>query len=138
MSLYFGGIVETISTFLILATVLYILFTIVRHKNIEYWGRKIAMLAVIGLVVCCFVATRDGYHLSVQASFDDTIKAGLFTIDSIQSILCSIGGGVIALSVILSFFIRNQRIRKIIFFVLSITIVFKVFVIEISRWMVCL
>lgn len=138
MSLYFGGIIETVSTFLVVATVVYIVFTVARHKNVEYWGRKITVLAVVGLVLCCFVATRDGYHLSVQASFDDTVEAGVFAINSIQSYLCSIGGAVISLSVISSIVVRKQKYRKVMFFVLSMTVVLKIFVIEISRWMVYL
>jgi hypothetical protein len=136
MSLYFGNITSTLSTLLVAATLAYILFTIVRHKNVVHWGRKIAVLAVLGLVVCCFVATRDGYHLSVQASFDDAVTAGLFTINSIQSTLCCIGGAVIALSCISSIFIKNQRYRKSMFLVLSLTILFKTFIIEISRGLV--
>lgn len=136
MSLYFGNITSTLSTLLVAATLAYILFTIVRHKNVVHWGRKIAVLAVLGLVVCCFVATRDGYHLSVQASFDDAVTAGLFTINSIQSTLCCIGGAVIALSCISSIFIKNQRYRKSMFLALSLTILFKTFIIEISRGLV--
>jgi hypothetical protein len=87
-------------------------------------------------VVCCFVAIRDGYHLSVQASFDAAITAGLFTLDSIQSNLCCIGGAIIALSSISSIFVKNQKYRKAMFFILSTVILLKALIIEISRWLV--
>lgn len=136
MSLYFGGFTTTMSTILVLATWAYILYNSVNNKKTEHWGRKIAALAVLGLIVCCFVATRDGYHLSVQASFDETVTAGLFAINSIQSTLCCIGGAIIAFSSISSIFVKSQTYRKVMFFVLGFTVLFKTLIIEISRWMV--
>lgn len=136
MNLYFGNFVVTMSTLLILATWAVIVFSLIKCKSIEFWGRRIVALSLLGLLVCCFVATRDGYHLSVQASFDSSVDAGLFTINSIQSTLCCIGGGVIAFSSISSIFVKNQKYRKVMFFVLSSAIIIKTLIIEISRWMV--
>jgi hypothetical protein len=136
MNLYFGNLTATMSTLLVLVTLAYIVFTTIKHNEVIYWGRRIAILALIGLVVCCFVAIIDGYHLSVQASFDAAITAGLFTLDSIQSTLCCIGGAVIALSSISSIFVKNQKYRKAMFFILSTVILLKALIIEISRWLV--
>lgn len=136
VSLYFGNFVTTASTVLVLAAWGYIAFTMVKHKSVEFWGRRVATLALLGLLVCCFVATRDGYHLSVQASFDASVVAGLFTIASIQSTLCCIGGAVIAFSSISSIFVKNQKYRKAMFFALACTIIIKTVIIEVSRWLV--
>lgn len=136
MDLYFGDFVSTVSTFLVIATWAFIVLTLIRHKTIEFWGRRVAILALLGLIVCCFVATRDGYYLSVQASIDASVAAGLFTITSVQSLLCCIGGAVIAFSSITSIFVKNQKYRKAMFFVLGCVIIFKTIVIEVSRWMV--
>lgn len=136
MNLYFGNMVTTVSTVLVLATWAFVAFTLVKHKSVEFWGRRVAILALLGLIVCCFVATRDGYHLSVQASFDASVTAGLFTIASLQSILCCIGGTIIAFSSISSIFVKNQKYRKVMFFILSCVIVFKTMIIEVSRWLV--
>ncbi len=133
MNLYFGDFVTTASTVLVLATWVFIIITLVKHKNVEFWGRKTAVLALLGLIACCFVATRDGYYLSVQASFDAAIAAGLFTLDSIQSTICCIGGAIIAFSSISSIFVKKQKYRKVMFFILSGTIIFKTIIIEISR-----
>lgn len=138
MNLYFGGITETASTILVVVIWVYFFWSVTKCKNEERWGRKSAILAMTGLVACCFVATRDGYHLSVQASFDDTVMGGLFAIDSIQSALCSIGGAVIAFSTLSSAFVKNQKYRKVMFLILGMTIIFKTLIIEISRWVVCL
>ncbi len=136
MNIYIGNLITTVSTVLVLVVCAYIGLNIINHKKVEYWGRKIAVLTVVGLLVCCVVATRDGYHLSVQASFDETITAGMFTINSIQSILCCIGGAIIAFSAISSIFVKNQKYRKIMFLALSCTIILKTLIIEISRWVV--
>lgn len=134
MNLYFGNVTSLLSTILIAMTLWYIVLTTAKRTKITYWGRRIGILAGLGLLVCCFVATRDGYDLSVQASFNDNVVAGLFTVNSIQSIFCCIGGGVIALSSFSSLFIKNQKYREIMFYMLSTAIIVKTFIIEISRW----
>lgn len=136
MDLYFGDFVTIVSTVLVLAVWAFISLNVIKHKGVEYWGRKVAVLALLGLLTCCFVATRDGFHLSVQSSFDETVPSGLFTINSIQSTLCSIGGAIIAFSSISSIFVKNQKYRKTMFFVLSSAIILKTLVIEISRLVV--
>lgn len=39
MNLYFGNYVVTISTVLVLVAWTFIVFNLVRHKKIEFWGR---------------------------------------------------------------------------------------------------
>lgn len=131
--LFFGNVTSTATTILLICAVLYITYTAVNHKHIKQWGRNVAALFIWGLLICCLAAMRDSYHLSVQASFDSTIRAGIFTIDSIQSSLCCIGGAVIAFSGISSIFIKNQKYRKIMFFLMSLSIILKMLIIECSR-----
>lgn len=133
MNLYFGNLLTTISTLLVVGVFIYIGFTISKQKEIKRWGKKVAILVLWGLVVCCFVAVRDGYYLSVQASMDSSIAAGIFTLKSIQSTLCCIGGAIIAFCSISSIFIRKERYWKIIFMILSATMLSKTLIIEISR-----
>lgn len=133
MYLYFGDVISTTSTLLVIGAFIYIGMIVSIHKKINNWGRKIAILVTWGLVICCFVAIRDGYHLSVQASMDKNVTAGLFTLKSIQSTLCSIGGGIIAFCSLSSIFIRKQNYRKIMFMILLATILLKTLIIEISR-----
>ncbi len=134
MDKYFGNFVTTTSTLMLLVGFIYMGYHIRYHKSIKNWGRRVAILSSVGLILCCFVATRDNYHQSVQVSFDASITPGIFTIDSIQSTLCCIGGAIIAFSAISSIFTKSQRYRKTMFFLLSATIIFKTVVIEISRW----
>lgn len=133
MNLYFGNVTSTISTILVIGILIFIGTTIAKQKKTKLWGKQIAILAIWGLLVCIVVALRDKYHLSVQASIDTKILPGLFTIESIQSTLCCLGGAVIAFCSISSIFIRRQDYRKVMFFILSGTILFKILVIELSR-----
>lgn len=136
MSLYFRDFVSTVSTLMVACAVIYIFYSGIKNRQIQHWGRRIALLAIFGLVICCFVAVRDGYDKSVQAYFDSEVTAGLFTLDSIQSTLCCIGGAVIAFSSISSIFIKNAKYRKVMFFTLSSVVTLKILIVEISRWMV--
>lgn len=133
MNLYFGDAISTISTLLVIGAFIYIGLIVSMQKKIDNWGRKIAVLVLWGIVICCFVAIRDSYHLSVQASMDNNVTAGLFTLESIQSILCSIGGAIIAFYSLSSIFIRKQKYRKIMFMILSATMLIKTLIIEVSR-----
>lgn len=133
MRLYFGNFVTTVSTLMIFLTIVFIMHSVIKRDTIQHWGRRTAFLGLFGLVLCCFVATRDSYDKSVQACFDAAITAGVFSFGSIQSILGCIGGAIIAFSCFSSIFVKNQKYRKIMFFTLSITMLVKVLVIEMSR-----
>ncbi|MEG0308534.1 MAG: hypothetical protein RR636_11355 [Clostridium sp.] len=133
MSLYFGDLISSISTLLLVVVFVYMGLSIAKHKEIEKWGNRVAILIVWGLLICIFVAIRDSYHLSVQATMDTSIIAGVFTLRSIQSKLCCIAGAVIGCCFLSLIFIKNEKYRKNIFFILSAVILFKFFIIEISR-----
>lgn len=133
MNLYVGDLVTTMSTLLVVGLWVYVIYMFTQHKKIERWGKWIAILLGYGLIVCCFVATRDGYHLSVQNSIDVSVAGGLFSLASIQSTLCCIGGAIIGLCALGTLVLKKQQHRKIIFFILGCDVIFKTLVIEISR-----
>lgn len=133
--MYFGNYVTTTTTILLFVELGYIVYVIRKQRDIKNWGRRTAFIALWGLLLCCFVATRDNYHLSVQASIDGSVNPGIFTIDSIQSTVCCIGGAVIAFSALSSIFIKKQKYRKAMFLMLSAMVIMKTVVIELSRWM---
>jgi len=126
-TLFFGDLLSTFSTVVLLAVLAYIVITTVRRKGIERWGRRTLILALVGLVLCCLVVMRDDYVAALQGG------TGFFPLDSIQIYLAYIGGAVIALSSLSSIFVRNQKYRKVMFFVLSASIIFKAVLIELSR-----
>jgi hypothetical protein len=133
LNLFFANAVTVISTILVLGVLIFSIITIVKQKKINHWGRRVALLFVLGLLVCIFVAIRDNYHLSVMSMTNPNIAPGVFTAESIQSALCCLGGAIIAFCAISSIFIRRQGYLKTMFFILSATIILKTLVIEISR-----
>lgn len=135
MELYFGNIYSIVSTILIISALVYIGMTVSKRNEIKSWGKRTAILTLLGFLSCIFAAIRDGYVLSVAAGMNSGIAPGLFTADSIQSQLASLGGAVIAFSAISSIFVKKQGYRKVMFFVLSSAIIFKTLLIEISRIM---
>ncbi|MDF9825316.1 uncharacterized membrane protein HdeD (DUF308 family) [Breznakia sp. PF5-3] len=133
MKLYFGNMITMITTISLLGLLVYIGYSFMNRSTLDHWGRRIIILLVVGLVVCCFAVTRDNYHHSVQHAIDGSIDPGLFTIKSIQSNICCMLAGVIVLSGIVSIFMRNQDARQICFFIIAVCICLKIGIIEVSR-----
>ena len=129
-TLFLGNPLAIVSTVFLLVVLGIIAYTAAKHRKIEKWGRRTFALAVVGWLLCCLVATRDGLVDTMQGG------TGLFSLTSVQISLASIGGLVIAYSAFSSIFVRNQKYRKVMFFVLSGAILFKAALIEVSRiWM---
>lgn len=59
MKLYFGNVVTTTTTVMILALLGFIGYSVYNRANIKYWERRSAAVLIFGLVVCCFAAARD-------------------------------------------------------------------------------
>jgi hypothetical protein len=106
--------------------------SIKKRKSVQHWGVRLLSLWGIGLVLCIVVAMRDNYHLSVAALSDSSIQPGRFSADSIQSTMCMLLGGLNFLILFSSLLIRKQNFFKISYFVLTIVIVMKVLIIELS------
>jgi hypothetical protein len=126
-NLFFGDVSSVLSLVFLLAVAAYIVITITRYKKIEKWGRRVLVLAITGLALCCFVATRDDYVASLQGG------TGVFALDSIQVYLAYAGGAVNGFATLSSIFVRNQKYRRLMFFILSGSIIFKAVLIEASR-----
>lgn len=133
MKLYFGSALKVQTLVLMLALAAFIAVSLARRGSVEHWGRRILILAALGLVVCTLAATRDGYHLSVQNAIDGSVAAGLFTVKSVQSIVCCVCGGVIFLGGLSAVFVHNQTYRYWVFVALSAAFAVKVLTIEASR-----
>jgi len=74
LTLFFGNPLAIVSTAFLLAVLGIIIYTAVKHKKIEKWGRRTFILAVVGLILCCLVATRDGLVDTMQGG------TGLFSV----------------------------------------------------------
>lgn len=127
--LFFGDLWSMLSTIFLLGILIYMIYTALRHKHTEVWGKKILILAGSGLILCIFAVMRDDYVAAMQG------RPGLFSLESLQINFAYIGSAVIGFSVISSLIIKNQKYRKLMFFVLAAAILFKIGLIEISRMM---
>ena len=83
MKLYFGNAVTTATTMMILALLGFIGYCGVNSADIRYWGRRSAALLVLGLVVCCFAAARDGLDKTIQYAIDGSGAPGVFPLISV-------------------------------------------------------
>ena len=78
-ALFLGDLWSTISTVLLIAVLIYIIMTSIKHREIEKWGRKTLILAVTGLLLYIFVVLRDDYTEALQGG------TGLFSLESLQN-----------------------------------------------------
>lgn len=132
-TLFLNGKWTILSTIFVVLVLSYITVVMIKNKKITNWGIHIMVITFGALYLCYLAATRDGYVESVQNIIDGTTQIGVFAVNSIQSYLAAIGGIAIILIAIVSIFIKKQKYGKRIFSILSLIIIFKIFLIEISR-----
>ena len=133
MKLYFGNGVTTATTLMILAMLGFIGYSVFNRTNIQYWGRRSAILLVFGLVVCCFAAARDGLDKTIQHTIDGSCAPGLFPLISIPTVVGCIGALLIIIAAIATPIAKTQKIREVWFYVMSGGAVLKIVTMEIAR-----
>ena len=133
MKLYFGNTVTTITTLMILSLLGFIGWSICNCANIQYWGRRSAVLLVFGLVVCCFAAARDGWDKTIQHAIDGSCAPGLFPLISVPNIIGCAGALLIIIAAVAVPAAKTQRAREIWFYVMSGGAVLKIVTMEIAR-----
>ena len=133
MKLYFGNTVTTVTTLMILSLLGFIGWSICNCANIQYWGRRSAVLLVFGLVVCCFAAARDGLDKTIQHAIDGSCAPGLFPLISVPNIIGCAGALLIIIAAVAVPAAKTQRAREIWFYVMSGGAVLKIVTMEIAR-----
>ena len=133
MKLYFGNGVTTATTLMILAMHGFIGYAVFHRVNIEYWGRRSAILLVFGLVVCCFAAARDGLDKTIQHTIDGSCAPGLFPLVSIPPIVGCVGALLIIIAAIATPIAKTQKMREVWFYVMSGGAMLKIVTMEIAR-----
>ena len=133
MKLYFGNTVTTATTLMILALLGFIGCSVWGRANIQYWGRRSAVLLVFGLVVCCFAAARDGLDKTIQHTIDGSCAPGLFPLVSIPTIVGCVGALLIIIAAIAAPIAKTQRAREMWFYVMSGGVMLKIVTMEIAR-----
>ena len=133
MKLYFGDKASITTTILVLVTTAFVVESIVNRNNIHVWGRRTAILLILGLYICTMAATRDGLHLTIQHAIDGSCDPGIFPLISVPNILGCVGALVIIVSGVMTPFVRSQNTREILFYMMSGGMGFKVLAVEICR-----
>ena len=133
MKLYFGNGVTTATTLMILAMLGFIGYSVFHRANIEYWGRRSAILLIFGLVVCCFSAARDGLDKTIQHTIDGSCAPGLFPLVSVPTIVGCVGALLIIIAAIATLIAKTQKMREVWFYVMSGGAMLKIVTMEIAR-----
>ena len=133
MKLYFGDGITLVTTVMIIILLGFIGYSICNRNIITFWGRRILLLFVFGLVICCLAATRDGLDQTIQHAIDGSCAPGLFALVSIPTIIGCIGAAMIIVAFIATPIAKSQHMRQIWFYIMSSGILLKVIVIELAR-----
>lgn len=133
MKLYFGNGVTTATTVMILALLGFVGYSVFHCVNIQYWGRRSAILLVFGLVICCFVAARDGLDKTIQHAIDGSCAPGGFPLVSVPTIIGCVGALLIIVAAIATPIAKTQKMREVWFYVMSGGAVLKIVTMEIAR-----
>lgn len=133
MKLYFGNGVTTATTVMILALLEFVGYSVFYCVNIQYWGRRSAILLVFGLVICCFAAARDGLDKTIQHAIDGSCAPGIFPLVSVPTIIGCVGSLMIIVAAIATPIAKTQRAREVWFFLMSGGAVLKIVTMEIAR-----
>lgn len=133
MKLYFGNMVTTVTTIMILALIGFIIYSICNRENIHHWGYLVLFLLVFGLVICCFAAARDGLDKTIQSAIDGSCKPGIFSLVSIPTVLGCVGAIIIIISAIATPIVKSQQAKEICFYIMCSGVILKIVTMELSR-----
>ena len=133
MKLYFGNAVTAATTLMLLALLGFVGYSIYDRDNIQYWGRRSALLLTFGLVVCCFAAARDGLDKTIQHAIDGSCAPGVFPLVSVPTIVGCIGALLIIVAAVATPIARSQQARQAWFWLMSGGAVLKIATMEIAR-----
>ena len=123
LDLYFGNVFSVLTLVFVAGMAAFIPIAIHRRDRISKWGRLVALFILVGTAISAFSAMRDGYGTA----------DGVFTMSSLQSAICSIAGGLIFLTGVVSLFLKKQALRRSSFFLISALFAVQVVTIEASR-----
>ena len=133
MKLYFGNAITTATTLMIFALLGFIGYSVLDRANIEYLGRRSAIMLVFGIVVCFFAAARDGLDKTIQNAIDGSCTPGLFPLVSVPTIVGCVGALLIIIAAIATPIVKTQQAREVWFYVMSGGAVLKIVTMEIAR-----
>ena len=133
MKLYFGNMVTTVTTMMIVSLLVFIGYCVYNQANISHWGRRSAFLFAYGLVVCYFAAARDGLDKTIQYAIDGSCAPGVFSLISVPTVIGCIGALLILIGAVATLLCKSPYARQIWFYVMSSGVILKIVTMEIAR-----
>ena len=109
MKLYFGNMVTTVTTLMIVSLVGFVGYSISNRSNINFWGRRNLFVLAYGLVICCFAAARDGLDKTIQYTIDGSCNPGIFSLVSVPNIVGCVGAAIIIIAAIATPIAKSQH-----------------------------
>lgn len=123
MELIFHHWASIINTIMIAMVLLFLWKVFKKKEHVSGWGRLIFAFVIMGTGISILSAIRDGY----------ATQNAVFAMNSIQSTICSLAGGMIYLLAFLSILVKQQRFRRNVFFSMSLLFFVQIAVIELSK-----
>lgn len=130
-ALYWGNPHMVLSTLLLGTNIGYLLRACTRKAYIQKWGWSILLLILLHGVFWYFANIRDGYSNSIVHAIDGSTEMGLFSANSVQSIVFWLASIVIWLLGTLAIF--KPQVRKHAFFIMAALNIASMGFIEASR-----
>lgn len=133
MKLYFGNAVSTATTLMTLVLLCFIAVTAATRASVQFWGRQSLIVLILGLVICCFAAARDGLDKTIQHAIDGSCAPGIFPLLSIPTVIGCAGALLIVVAAVATPIAKSQQTREVWFYLMSGGVVLKTATVELAR-----
>ena len=133
MKLYFGNAVSTATTLMTLVLLSFIAVTAATRASVQFWGRRTLIVLVLGLVICCFAAARDGLDKTIQHAIDGSCAPGIFPLLSIPTVIGCAGALLIVVAAVATPIAKSQQTREVWCYLMSGGVVLKTATVELAR-----
>ena len=133
MKLYFGNAVSTATTLMTLVLLLFIAVTAATRASVQFWGQRSLIVLILGLVICCFAAARDGLDKTIQHAIDGSCAPGIFPLLSIPTVIGCAGALLIVVAAVATPIAKSQQTREVWFYLMSGGVVLKTATVELAR-----
>ncbi len=133
MKLYFGNAVSTATTLMTLVLLSFIAVTAATRASVQFWGRRSLIVLILGLVICCFAAARDGLDKTIQHAIDGSCAPGIFPLLSIPTVIGCAGALLIVVAAVATPIAKSQQTREVWFYLMSGGVVLKTATVELAR-----
>lgn len=137
VKLYIGNTQTLISSMLLIINLGYMIWGYLRATHIKRWGLVILIFVIINSLFWYHANVRDQYYNSIVSAIDGSAPRGLFSANSIQSLIYWGGTIIIWVSGLIAIFYSNVR-SKLFFFIISIAFLQMMFIEGSRIWLYCL